>query len=348
MRQPSTPADRELRVSSPDRVIFPATERTPRDHQARGRRVLPRRRRRHHARAARPADDARALAEGRPPGHRPLHAREARRRRLLPEARPEGRARLRRDGADRVPLRPRTPTRSARPRSPSSAGARRWARSPSTRGRCAATTSTIPTSCGSTSTRSPAPTSPTPSRRGRGARAARRARLHRLPQDLGRPRHAHLRPHRAALDVHRRPPCGDRLRPGARAPLPGEVTTKWWKEERGERDLRRLQPERPRPHDRLAPTASAPSRARRSRRRSTGTSCRASRPRTSPSRRCRRASPSAATATRRSTTSRTRCSRCWTSTSATRPGDMPYPPDYPKMPGEPKRVQPSRDRDRKQ
>jgi DNA ligase D len=28
--------------------------------------------------------------------------------------------------------------------------------------------------------------------------------------------------------------------------------------------------------------------------------------------------------------------------------DMPYPPDYPKMPGEPKRVQPSRDRERKQ
>ena len=27
-------------------------------------------------------------------------------------------------------------------------------------------------------------------------------------------------------------------------------------------------------------------------------------------------------------------------------GDMPYPPEYPKMPGEPKRVQPSRDRDR--
>jgi DNA ligase D len=29
-------------------------------------------------------------------------------------------------------------------------------------------------------------------------------------------------------------------------------------------------------------------------------------------------------------------------------GDMPYPPDYPKMPGEPKRVQPSRDRNRPQ
>jgi hypothetical protein len=25
-------------------------------------------------------------------------------------------------------------------------------------------------------------------------------------------------------------------------------------------------------------------------------------------------------------------------------GDMPYPPDYPKMPGEPKRVQPSKAR----
>jgi hypothetical protein len=28
-------------------------------------------------------------------------------------------------------------------------------------------------------------------------------------------------------------------------------------------------------------------------------------------------------------------------------GDMPYPPNYPKMPGEPKRVQPSRDTDRR-
>ena len=28
-------------------------------------------------------------------------------------------------------------------------------------------------------------------------------------------------------------------------------------------------------------------------------------------------------------------------------GDLPYPPSYPKMPGEPKRVQPSKDRDLK-
>ncbi|MDP9397381.1 MAG: ATP-dependent DNA ligase, partial [Actinomycetota bacterium] len=28
-------------------------------------------------------------------------------------------------------------------------------------------------------------------------------------------------------------------------------------------------------------------------------------------------------------------------------GDAPYPPNYPKMPGEPKRVQPSKDRERR-
>jgi DNA ligase D len=37
----------------------------------------------------------------------------------------------------------------------------------------------------------------------------------------------------------------------------------------------------------------------------------------------------------------------WERDEAEGAGDMPYPPDYPKMPGEPKRVQPSRDRDRK-
>ena len=47
--------------------------------------------------------------------------------------------------------------------------------------------------------------------------AARRPRLRRLPEDLGRPRRPHLRADRAALDVHRRPPRGDRLRPRARA-----------------------------------------------------------------------------------------------------------------------------------
>ena len=52
---------------------------------------------------------------------------------------------------------------------------------------------------------------------GDGARAARRARLRRIPQDLGRPGHPHLRPHRAALDLHGRPSRRDRLRARARA-----------------------------------------------------------------------------------------------------------------------------------
>ena len=54
-------------------------------------------------------------------------------------------------------------------------------------------------------------------RRRRGARPARRARLHGLPEDVGRPRRPHLRPDRAALDVHRRAPRRDRVRPRARA-----------------------------------------------------------------------------------------------------------------------------------
>ena len=46
---------------------------------------------------------------------------------------------------------------------------------------------------------------------------------------------------------------------------------------------------------------------------------------------------------------RARSTRCWTSPAATRReglGDAPWPPHFPKQKGEPKRVQPSRDRDR--
>ena len=49
------------------------------------------------------------------------------------------------------------------------------------------------------------------------------------------------------------------VRARARAPRTAGVTTSWWKEERGEQHLRRLQPELPRPHHRLAPTACGPS-----------------------------------------------------------------------------------------
>ena len=154
---------RELRVSNPDRVIFPATERTPAGDQARHRRVLPRGRRRDHARARAAADHARALDQGRVPGHGPVHPRGPRRRRLLPEADPQGGAGLRADGADRVPVRaPRRRGLPHRDRGGRMGGADGHDHVPSVAGP-RATTSTTPTSCGSTSTRSRARTSPTPS-----------------------------------------------------------------------------------------------------------------------------------------------------------------------------------------
>ena len=171
----------------------------------------------------------------------------------------------------------------------------------------------------------------------------------RLPQDLGRPRDPHLRPDRAALDVHRRPPRRDRLRARARAAAAGAGDHQVVEGGARRADLPRLQPERARPHDRVR--LQRPPEARRAGvgAAGAGTSCPTSRRRTSRSRPCRRASPRSATGTPRSTTPRTRWSRCSTLYERDEDegrGDMPYPPDYPKMPGEPKRVQPSRDRDR--
>ena len=183
------------------------------------------------------ADDARALAQGRAPGHRALDPRGSRRRRrLLPEADPTRRARLRRDRADRVPVGPHTPTRSARPRSRSSAWARRWARSRSIRGRCAATTSTTPTSCASTSIRSRAPTSPT-----RCASPPRRARC-----STSSATPASRRPRAAAASTStsgssragRSPTCAtprSRSAASSSGGCPARSRRKWWKEERGER-----------------------------------------------------------------------------------------------------------------
>ena len=322
-KSPETIVDaggRELRVSSPDRVIFPGDRAHGRGHQARHRRVLPGGRRRDHARAAAPPDDARALAQGRAPGHRALDARAGRRRRVLPEADPaRARPTTSRPRASSS-RRAATPTRSARPRSRSSAGPRRWARSPSTRGRCAATTSTIRTSCASTSTRSPAPTSPTPC-----ASPARRAAL---LDDLGyagfpktsggRGVHIYVRiePRWTFTDVrHAAIAFGRELE----RRLPGRGDDEVVEGGARRADLRRLQPERARPHDRLGLQHPAEAGRAGVGAADVGRARRASRPRTSRSRRCRRASPRSATATPRSTTSRTRCSRCSTCTSATRP-----------------------------
>ena len=289
-----------------------------RAHEARHRRVLPRGRGRHHARAAPAADDARALAEGRPPGDgrwRRARTRGAPTRSSRSASRRARRTTSRRRGSGSRRAAP--PTRSARRRSRSSRGARRWARSRSTRGRCAATTSTIPTSCASTSTRSRAPTSTTPCAWPATARELlERARLRRLPEDLGRPRRPHLRPHRAAWTFtdmrHAAIAFGRELE----RRLPGEVTTKWWKEERGERifvdynqnardrTIASAYSIRPKPG---APVSAPVAWDELERRRS---------PRTSRWRRCRRGSPRSATCTPRSTTSPTRSSRCSTCTSS--------------------------------
>ena len=111
--------------------------------------------------------------------------------------------------------------------------------------------------------------------------------------------------------------------------------------------LRRLQPERPRPHDRLA--LQRPAEAGRAGLGAAGLG--RARARSSPSdfnvatdagplrRRGRplrgdRRRPPLARAAARDVRAR----------RGEGEGDMPYPPDYPKMPGEPKRVQPSRAR----
>ena len=75
--------------------------------------------------------------------------------------------------------------------------------------------------------------------------------LRRFPKDLGRPRNPHLRPHRAALDVHGRPPRRDRLRARARATAPRRGDHQLVEGGARRAHLRRLQPERARPHDRL-------------------------------------------------------------------------------------------------
>ena len=101
---------RAVRVSSPDRVIFPASDAGRRRHEARGRRVLRRGRRRHRAGAARPAGLAGALAQGRAArheAHRPRrHARpRAAGRRVLPEAADARHARMGQVSAGALPVR---------------------------------------------------------------------------------------------------------------------------------------------------------------------------------------------------------------------------------------------------
>ncbi len=129
--------------------------------------------------------------------------------------------------------------------------------------------------------------------------------------------------------------------------MPGRVTTKWWKEERGERvfvDYNQNARDRTiaSPYS-VRPKPGAPVSAPldwdelgdvEPEDLNVAVDAGPVRRRGRPVRRHRR----------RPITRWSRCSRCTGATRREGDGDMPYPPDYPKMPGEPKRVQPSRAR----
>ena len=227
---------RDLRVSSPDRVIFPATERTAavtkldvvKYYLAVEDGIM-------RALERRPT-----TLERWPKGVHPgivLSTREkgggdAFFQKRIPRGAPD----YVRDRADPVPVGPPRgrdlPDRDRRRRLggadghdhvPSVAGAR-------------ATTSTIRTSCASTSTRSRAPTSPTPC-----ASPPRRAccwTSSATPASR-RPRAAAASTSTSGSSRAGRSPTSatPRSRSGASSSgaCPGQVTTKWWKEERGER-----------------------------------------------------------------------------------------------------------------
>ena len=189
---------------------------------------------------------------------------------------------------------------------------------------------------------------------GRGAgcarAAARRTGAGRVPEDVRRPRAPRVRPHRTALGLHRGAPRGASRWPG-RSSGAAPTARDHRVVEGGTRrtDLHRLQPERqgqdhrvgllgPQDPDRDGVDAGH-----------LGGTARTSTPTTSPSRPCPSCSPNAAIPWRPIDDMAYR----WTAAGdggagrRERVGRLPYPPQYPKMPGEPKRVQPSKDRDRK-
>ena len=185
-------------------------------------------------------------------------------------------------------------------------------------------------------------------RRASRARAARRARHRRLPED-----------HRASTASTCT--CGSRrvgiriqVRRGAVAFArelarrhPDVVTDAWWKEERGAAHLHRLQPERAAQDGvrRVVRAAAAGragvdavrlGRARHDRSRRADDRDRA--------RARRRARRSVGRHGHRRRSRSNRCSRCYERDLANGLTDAPWPPVYPKMPGEPPRVAPSRAR----
>ena len=192
-------------------------------------------------------------------------------------------------------------------------------------------------------------------RLGRGAadgdgreRGADRARPARLPEDVRLQGHPHQRPDHAGLGLPRGPPrragAGPRGRAARARPGDEQVV-----EGGAPRRVRRLQPERARPHRRLV--LLGPPHARRARvlraELGRGARRRAGRPAAR-----HRAGPAARrSATRPPTSTSVPGSLDQLLDLARRDeegglGDAPWPPHFPKAKNEPKRVQPSRDADR--
>ena len=98
---------------------------------------------------------------------------------------------------------------------------------------------------------------------------------------------------------------------------PDDVTTTWWRKDRDPTDVvRRLQPERPRPHDGGRVLRARRARLPGCRRRSRGTRSTTSTRPSSPSRRCPDASPSSVICTPASTRRSSRSIRCWSGPDA--------------------------------
>ena len=207
-----------MRVSSPDRVIYEATDRTPAVTKLMVARVLRAGRGRADARAARPAHRAGTLAGRRPPGiklatGRPGEKADAFYQKRVPKGAP--------DYLQSVDV--TFPSgRTAAEICPTEIAVPVW---------CAqmGTLTFHPWPVRRTDVDRPdelrIDLDPQPGhvvprrgpRRRRGQGAARRARPGRLPEDLRQPRRAHLRAHPAAVGLHRRPARRDRVRPGAGA-----------------------------------------------------------------------------------------------------------------------------------
>ena len=190
-------------------------------------------------------------------------------------------------------------------------------------------------------------------RRGRGprgravaARGAARARAARLPEDVRLARDPRQRPHRAALGLHGGAPRRARARARGRAPhARPRDDRKWWKEERVgvfldyNQNARDRTVASPTPCAPVADARVLPAALGRGRRRRAGGP---------PDRHgARAAARASATRARRSTTSTTRSTPLLDLARRDEEGglgDAPWPPNFAKQPGEPKRVQPSRAR----